>query len=105
MFAISHLMASKQSKNSGDDFILAGRNVPLLLIVGSAVATQVDTGSSMGATGFAYTSGWAATLYGLGMAIGIALCGRLFAHSRDWEVNTQSGFITKPIHGFVILSP
>ncbi|WP_067515698.1 sodium:solute symporter family protein [Endozoicomonas ascidiicola] len=90
MFVISHLMAGKQSKSSGDDFILAGRSVPLFLIIGSAVATQVGTGSSMGATGFAYTSGWAATLYGLGMAIGISICGKLFAHTRTWEVNTMS---------------
>lgn len=90
MFIISHLTAGRNKNKTGEDFNLAGRSVPLLLIVGSAVATQVGTGSSMGATGFAYTNGWAAVLYGLGMAIGISLCGKLFAHTRTWEVNTMS---------------
>lgn len=90
MFVISHLTAGKKKNKTGEDFNLAGRSVPLMLIVGSAVATQVGTGSSMGATGFAYTNGWAAVLYGLGMAIGISLCGKLFAHTRTWEVNTMS---------------
>ncbi|WP_165862914.1 sodium:solute symporter family protein [Vibrio sinensis] len=90
MFVISHITAGKNKNKTGEDFNLAGRSVPLLLIVGSAVATQVGTGSSMGATGFAYTNGWAAVLYGLGMAIGISLCGKLFAHTRTWEVNTMS---------------
>lgn len=90
MFVISHLCSSKDSKSSGENFNLAGRSVPLFLIIGSAVATQVGTGSSMGATGFAYNYGWAAVLYGLGMAIGISVCGHLFAHTRNWEVNTLS---------------
>ncbi|OLQ89110.1 hypothetical protein BIY21_03120 [Vibrio ponticus] len=90
MFVISHLTAGKNKNKTGEDFNLAGRSVPLMLIIGSAVATQVGTGSSMGATGFAYTNGWAAVLYGLGMAIGISICGKLFAHTRTWEVNTMS---------------
>lgn len=89
MFVISHLTAG-QKKQTGVEFTLAGRSVPLLLIIGSAVATQVGTGASMGATGFAYTNGWAAILYGLGMAIGIIICGRLFYNTREWEVNTMS---------------
>lgn len=90
MFIVSHLTAGKKKNKTGEDFNLAGRSVPLFLIIGSAVATQVGTGSSMGATGFAYTNGWAAVLYGLGMALGISICGKLFAHTRTWEVNTMS---------------
>ncbi|MCA0975521.1 sodium:solute symporter family protein [Halomonas denitrificans] len=90
MFLVSHLTAGRKKHQSGEDFTLAGRSVPLFLIVGSAVATQVGTGSSMGATGFAYEYGWAAVLYGIGMALGISLCGRLFSHARAWEVNTMS---------------
>lgn len=79
-----------RKKETGVDYTLAGRSVPLFLIIGSAVATQVGTGASMGATGFGYTNGWAAVLYGLGMAIGIVVCGKLFYHTREWEVNTLS---------------
>lgn len=89
MFVVSHLTAGR-NKHTGVDFTLAGRSVPLFLIIGSAVATQVGTGASMGATGFGYTNGWAAVLYGLGMAIGIIVCGKLFYMTRKWEVNTMS---------------
>jgi SSS family solute:Na+ symporter len=69
MIIIGWWVSRKQK--SGDDFLLAGRNVPLLLSLGTTVATMVGTGSSMGAVGFAYHNGWAGALYGLGGALGI----------------------------------
>ncbi len=38
-----------------DDYYVAGRNAPTLLIVGTLVASVVSTNSFMGETGFAYS--------------------------------------------------
>ena len=79
-----------RKQKSGDDFLLAGRNVPLLLSLGTTVATMVGTGSSMGAVGFAYNSGWAGALYGLGGAVGILLLAWIFAPVRRLKFTTMS---------------
>ncbi|GAA0822664.1 sodium:solute symporter family protein [Colwellia asteriadis] len=88
MIAIGWLVSRKQK--SGDDFLLAGRNVPLLLSLGTTVATMVGTGSSMGAVGFAYHNGWAGALYGLGGAVGILLLAWLFVPVRKLNFTTMS---------------
>jgi SSS family solute:Na+ symporter len=79
-----------RKQKSGDDFLLAGRNVPLLLSLGTTVATMVGTGSSMGAVAFAYYNGWAGALYGMGGAIGILLLAWLFAPVRRLNFTTMS---------------
>lgn len=88
MITIGWWVSRKQK--SGDDFLLAGRNVPLLLSLGTTVATMVGTGSSMGAVGFAYHNGWAGTLYGLGGAFGILLLAWIFAPVRRMQFTTMS---------------
>jgi len=88
MIAVGWFVSRKQK--SGDDFLLAGRNVPLLLSLGTTVATMVGTGSSMGAVGFAYHNGWAGALYGLGGAIGILLLAWIFAPVRALNFVTMS---------------
>jgi SSS family solute:Na+ symporter len=45
-------------KQSGNDFLLGGRALPLFLTLGTTVATMVGTGSSMGAVGKSYENGW-----------------------------------------------
>ncbi|MGD8176298.1 sodium:solute symporter family protein [Marinimicrobium sp. ARAG 43.8] len=76
--------------DSGEDFLLAGRSLPIFLIVGTTVATMVGTGSSMGAVGFGYANGWAGALYGIGGAIGILLLAWWFAPVRQWRFMTMS---------------
>lgn len=78
-------------RSSGeDDFLLAGRSLPIYLTIGTTVATMVGTGSSMGAVGFGYANGWAGALYGIGGAVGILLLGLLFAPARAQEYATMS---------------
>ncbi len=81
--------ASRQNR-TGDDFLLAGRNLPMLLTLGTTVATMVGTGSSMGAVGFAYHAGWGGTLYGIGGALGILLLAWWFAPIRQLKFMTMS---------------
>lgn len=82
--------AVSRKQQDGDDFLLAGRSLPLLLTLGTTVATMVGTGSSMGAVGFGYANGWAGALYGIGGAIGILLTAWWFAPARDLQFMTMS---------------
>ncbi|GAC18247.1 sodium:solute symporter family protein [Paraglaciecola arctica] len=88
MIALGWFVSRKQK--TGDDFLLAGRNVPFILSLGTTVATMVGTGSSMGAVGFAYENGWAGALYGIGGSIGILLLAWIFAPVRRLQFTTMS---------------
>jgi len=79
-----------QKLKSGSDFLLGGRKLPLLLTLGTTVATMVGTGSSMGAVGFAYQHGLTATLYGVGGSIGIFLLAWIFSPMRQYQFITMS---------------
>ncbi|MDO3381353.1 sodium:solute symporter family protein [Gilvimarinus algae] len=79
-----------RGNKSGEDFLLAGRGLPVFLTIGTTVATMVGTGSSMGAVGFGYANGWGGMLYGVGGAIGILLLGWWFAPVRKLEFMTMS---------------
>lgn len=88
MVALGWAVSRKQK--TGDDFLLGGRSLPLLLTLGSTVGTMVGTGSSVGAVGFGYLNGWAGMLYGLGGASGILLVAWLFASLRELRFMTMS---------------
>jgi SSS family solute:Na+ symporter len=81
---------SRHTRGTGDDFLLGGRSVPLFLTVGTTVATMVGTGSSMGAVGFGYTSGWGGALYGIGGSIGVLLLALCFSGVRRLRFMTMS---------------
>lgn len=88
MIGISVFVSRKNQ--SGEDFLLGGRSLPLLLTLGTTVATMVGTGSSMGAVGFAYQNGWGGSLFGIGGAFGILLLAWLFAPVRQYNFMTMS---------------
>ncbi|QHM71739.1 sodium:solute symporter family protein [Mixta intestinalis] len=77
-------------QKTGEDFILGGRKLPMLLTLGSTVGTMVGTGSSIGAVSFGYSNGWAGMLYGLGGASGILLTAWLFGPLRNLRFMTMS---------------
>ena len=77
-------------KQSGEDFLLGGRALPFFLTLGTTVATMVGTGSSMGAVGKGYVSGWAGSFYGIGGTIGILLTAWLFAQTRKHRFITMA---------------
>lgn len=88
MIALGWWVSRKQK--TGDDFLLGGRNIPFLLVLGTTVATLVGTGSSMGAVGKAYTQGWAGALFAIGAGIGLLFLARFFAHLRQYNFMTLS---------------
>ncbi len=77
-------------RQTGEEFLLGGRAVPLFLTLGTTIATMVGTGSSMGAVGKAYTHGWAGALYGIGGAAGILIAAWLFAPVRKYRFVTMA---------------
>jgi SSS family solute:Na+ symporter len=89
MFAIGYV-ASRKKNFGGTDFLLAGRSLPLYLVLGTALATMVGTGSSMGAVGKGYTAGWAGALVGVGGAISLLFLSRTFAENRKYEFMTMT---------------
>ena len=88
MISMSIMISKKQT--SGEDFLLGNRSVPFFLILGTTVATLVGTGSSMGAVGAGYETGWKGAFFGLGGAIGMILMAYIFAGVRKYNFMTMS---------------
>ena len=88
MIGMSIIISKKQT--SGEDFLLGNRSVPFYLILGTTVATLVGTGSSMGAVGAGYETGWKGAFFGLGGAVGMILLAYLFAGVRKYNFMTMS---------------
>lgn len=89
---------SRRSRD-GDDFLLGGRSLPLLLTLGTTLATMVGTGSSMGAVGKAYSQGWSAAFYGIGGAMGILLLALIFAPVRKLSFSTMGEELASYVGG------
>ncbi|MDN5202537.1 sodium:solute symporter family protein [Fulvivirgaceae bacterium BMA10] len=88
MITLSVFISKKQ--HSGADFLLGGRSVPILLMLGTTIATLVGTGSSMGAVGKGYSTGWIGAFYGIGGALGMMLLAVLFSKARKLRFMTMS---------------
>ncbi len=79
-----------------DDYYVAGRNAPTLLIVGTLVASVVSTNSFMGETGFAY-SGYGVLvamqnpIACIGYVVGALFFGRFLRRSRALTVAEYFG--------------
>ncbi|WDI43746.1 sodium:solute symporter family protein [Bremerella sp. P1] len=88
MIGLSVWISRRQ--NSGEDFLLGNRSIPLILVLGSTVATMVGTGSSIGAVGQGYANGWRGAMFGVGGGLGMLLLGKLFADVRKYNFMTMS---------------
>ncbi|MDR1971006.1 MAG: sodium:solute symporter family protein [Treponema sp.] len=83
------IISSRKNKD-GEDYLLAGRKLPFLLLLGTVSATLIGTGSSLGATANGFRQGWYGSLYGLGGAIGMFVLAFLFCSERDYKFMTLS---------------
>jgi len=79
-----------RKKQTGEEFLLGGRSLPLFLTLGTTLATMVGTGSSIGAVGKGYENGWAGSLFGIGGAFGIFATAWLFATARKHKFMTMA---------------
>ncbi|MDR1252454.1 MAG: sodium:solute symporter family protein [Treponema sp.] len=83
------ILSSRKNKD-GEDYLLAGRKLPFLLLLGTISATLIGTGSSMGATANGFRQGWYGSLYGLGGALGMVFLAFFFCSERDYKFMTLS---------------
>ncbi len=90
MITLGWYVSRKQK--TGEDFLLGGRSLPMILTLGSTVGTMVGTGSSVGAVGFGYSNGWAGMLYGLGGATASEAFSALDAGAQWLKIFPSSAF-------------
>ncbi len=77
------LYYNKREVNSGDDFIIAGHRLPLIVVIGTLTASWVGSGSLVGGASFVYQYGpLAAIFYFLGAPLGIIVMYFIAARTR-----------------------
>jgi solute:Na+ symporter, SSS family len=79
---------------SATDFLMAGRNLGIFVLIGTTLATTIGTGSTMGTVGLAYTGGWSGALWAFGLGTGMIIVGLLFAPMRRYGLMTLGEEIT-----------
>lgn len=73
LVAGGYFLGKKEIKTS-DDFVVAGRKLPLIVLVGTLLATWVGGGTVTGSANFIYTRGpFAGILYFIGAPVGIII--------------------------------
>ena len=66
------LYMSKTRVNNDEDFIVAGKSLPFLVLMGTMLATWCGSGNVIGQANFIYQHGpWAGILWGIGEPIGM----------------------------------
>ncbi len=81
-------VTSKKTSIEGEDYLMGGRNVSLPLLICTAAATAVGTGTSVGATANGFRNGWLGAVYPLANAIGLVTVALCFAVVRKHEFRT-----------------
>lgn len=78
MIIIGPLAAKKMKKKDTGDFILAGRSVPLFLVVGGIIATLINSATLLGYAGSGYSLGLTAYFSSMGYMVALAWMGYWF---------------------------
>ena len=93
-----------RSHQTGDEFLLGGRSLPLFLTLGTTIATIIGTGSSMGSVGKAYSAGWMGSFFGIGSFIGVVLTAVLFSSARKHNFMTMAEELSSYVGGSRVVS-
>ena len=93
-----------RNNQSGDEFLLGGRSLPLFLTLGTTIATIIGTGSSMGSVGKAYSSGWMGSFFGIGSFIGVITTAFLFSSVRQHNFMTMAEELSSYVGGSRVVS-
>lgn len=86
MLAVS-LYWMRRVKNPAD-YLVGGRSLPFWVLTGNITAGCIGTGVIIGASGLAYEHGWAGSAYPIGLGLGTAVAGLLFAVMRRHKFMT-----------------
>ncbi|MDN5211414.1 sodium:solute symporter family protein [Fulvivirgaceae bacterium BMA12] len=70
---IGIIVYKSRSVKTEDDFVVAGRSVPVYLLVGTLVCTWVGSGSLFGTAGLTFRSGFSELWFSMGAWIGIVI--------------------------------
>lgn len=104
IYLIIGFFISRKVKNA-NDFYVAGRNAPIILIVGSMIASYVSTGMFMGDAGEYYSGIFSpmtilATMQVVGYIIGAVFFGRYLRRSKVMTIPEFFGqrFCSKKVH-------
>ncbi|MDE3100154.1 MAG: sodium:solute symporter family protein [Verrucomicrobiota bacterium] len=86
--AVSFFMMARVRKPT--DYLVAGRGLPVWVLIGTIVGTCIGTGVIVGGSGLAYRHGWAGCAYPIGLGLGTLLTGLFFAEMRRHKFMTLS---------------
>lgn len=96
MMAIGPIAAKKMKKKDSKDFILAGRSVPLWLVVGGIIATLINSATLLGYGGSGYEIGLSAYFSAMGYMVTLAWMGYWFIpRLRQANITTIPEFFNK----------
>lgn len=70
------------------DYLVGGRSFTFWVLIGTITAGSIGPGVIVGASGLAYEHGWAGAAYPVGLGVGTALAGLLFAVMRRYKFMT-----------------
>lgn len=90
---------ASKSTHTEDDFYLSGRNLKMLPMVLTILATQLGGGTILGAAQEAYVKGWVVLFYPLGTCLGLCLIAMGFgAKLRRMNISTISEIFERVYH-------
>lgn len=78
LLAFGPWAAKKMNTGSTNDFILAGRNVPLIIVIGGIIATLINSATILGYAGSGYSLGISAYFSAMGWMIALTWMGFWF---------------------------
>lgn len=81
--------------SSEEDFVVAGRNVPIYLLVGTLVTTWIGSGSLFGTAGLTFRTGFSELWFSLGAWIGIVVVFFIAARVRKISQYTLTDILEK----------
>jgi solute:Na+ symporter, SSS family len=81
------------------DYLVGGRSLPFWVLTGNITAGCIGTGVIVGASGLAYQNGWAGSAYPIGLGLGTALAGLIFAVMRRYRFMTLSEEVSSYYEG------
>jgi solute:Na+ symporter, SSS family len=85
---VSFFMMARVRKPA--DYLVAGRGLPIWVLVGTIVGTCIGTGVIVGGSGLAYLHGWGGCAYPVGLGLGTLLTGLFFSEMRRYKFMTLS---------------
>jgi solute:Na+ symporter, SSS family len=86
MLAVSLYWMFKVKKPA--DYLVGGRSLPFWVLTGNITAGSIGTGVIVGGSGLAYLHGWGGSAYPIGLGLGTALAGLIFAVMRRYQFMT-----------------